>query len=134
MRKLFIAALIIAAAFSVSLGQEIGGGAAQNTDEIPNMGKAPKEPNGIGRLDLRVVDESGNPVKGARAKLESTRTDGYFCESWHSTDAKGVAVLPPIHMGSLKLKIQAKGYRKYEAAVPANSLDEPVRVTLARKK
>ena len=132
MRKLFIAALIIAASFSTGLAQDTG--AAQNTNETPNMGRAPKEPNGIGRLDLRIVDENGNPVKGARALLESNRSDGFFCEAWGTTNDKGVIALPPLHMGSLKLKVKAKGYQKYEAPVATNSLDEPVRVTLARKK
>jgi hypothetical protein len=132
MRKLFIAALIIAAAFSTGLAQDSA--ASQNTNETPNMGRAPQQPNGVGRLDLRVVDENGNPVKGARARLESTRSDGFFCESWGWTDDRGVIALPPLHMGSLKLKVQAKGYRKYEAPVATSSLDEPVRVTLARKK
>jgi hypothetical protein len=132
MRKLFIAALIIVASFSLVMAQDAV--ASQNTNDAPNMGRAPKEPNGIGRLDLRVVDENGNPVKGARARLESTRSDGFFCESWGWTDDRGVIALPPLHMGSLKLKVQAKGYRKYEAPVATNSLDEPVRVTLARKK
>jgi hypothetical protein len=132
MRKLFIVALIIVASFGVSLAQDTGTSA--QADETPNMGKAPKEPNGIGRLDLRVVDESGNPVKGAAARLESTRSDGFFCESWGTTNDKGVIALPPIHMGSLKLKVQAKGYQKYMTTVATNSLDEPVRVTLVRKK
>ena len=133
MRKLSIAALIIAAAFSLGLAQDTG--ASQTTDDAtPNMGQAPTAPNGVGRLDLRVVDESGQPVKGAYAKLASTRSDGYFCESWNSTDAKGVAVLPPIHMGTLKLTIKAKGYQTQKIDVAANSLGEPVRVTLARKK
>jgi hypothetical protein len=131
MRKLFIAALIVAAAFSLSLAQETS--APQNTDETPNMGQMPTQPNGIGRLDLRVVDQSGKPIKGAYAKLESTRSDGYFCESWNSTDAKGVAVLPPIHMGSLKLMVKAKGYQTQKLDVATNSLGEPVRVTLAKK-
>jgi hypothetical protein len=132
MRKLFIAALIIAAAFSTGLAQDTG--APQNGDETPNMGKAPTEPNGIGRLDLRVMDENGKPVKGAYAKLESTRSDGFFCESWNSTDAKGVAVLPPIHMGSLKLIIKAKGYQTQRLDIATVALSEPVRVTLTRKK
>lgn len=132
MRKLFIAALIIAAAFSTGLAQETA--SSQNTNDTPNMGRAPDAPNGVGRLDLRVVDENGNPVRGARARLESTRSDGFFCESWGMTDDRGVIALPPLHMGSLKLKVQAKGYRKYEGAVATNSLNEPVRVTLARKK
>ena len=97
------------------------------------MGAAPKEANGIGRLDLRVVDQDGNPVQNAHGKLESTRTDGYYCESWNDTDERGVAVLPPIHMGTLKLIVKAKGFKKMEIEVPASSLSEPVRVTMVRK-
>jgi hypothetical protein len=132
MRKLFIAALIIAASFSLSLGQSQQD-AGQNGNDIPNMGRAPSQPNGVGRLDLRVVDEDGNPVQGAYAKLESERSDGYFCESWNSTNNKGVAVLPPIHMGELTLVIKAKGYQTLKIDVPASSLSEPVRVTLHKK-
>src|ERR1044071_578701 len=132
MRKLFIAALIIAASFSLSLGQSQQDG-TQNGNDIPNMGRAPSQPNGVGRLDLRVVDESGNPIKGAYAKLESERADGYFCESWNSTNDKGVAVLPPIHMGELTLVIKAKGYQTIKMDVSTSSLSEPVRVTMVRK-
>jgi|SRR5215213_9086640 len=132
MRKLFIAALIIAASFSLSLGQGQQDG-NQNGGDTPNMGRAPSQPNGIGRLDLRIVDENGNPVKGAFAKLESERSDGYFCESWNSTNDKGIAVLPPIHMGHLTLVIKAKGYQTLKIDVPTDSLSEPVRITLHRK-
>jgi hypothetical protein len=132
MRKLFIAALIIAASFSLSLGQGQQDG-NQNGSDTPNMGRAPSQPNGVGRLDLRLVDEDGNPVKGAFAKLESERSDGYFCESWNSTNDKGIAVLPPIHMGHLTLVIKAKGYQTLKIDVPTDSLSEPVRVTLHKK-
>ena len=132
MRKLFIATLIIAASFSLSLGQSQQDG-TQNGNDIPNMGRAPSQHNGVGRLDLRVVDADGNPIKGAYAKLESERSDGYFCESWNSTNDKGVAVLPPIHMGELTLVIKAKGYQTLKMDVPTGSLSEPVRVTLQKK-
>ena len=135
MRKLFLVALITLSAFTAAYAQ---GGAAQQqeqqADEIRSMGRAPREPNGIGRLDLRVVDEDGNPVKGVRAELESRRTDGFLCESWNWTDARGVAVLPPLHMGTLKLTLKAKGFETLKLDVPASSLDQPVRVTLVRKK
>src|SRR5918911_5242767 len=117
MRKFFIAALIVAASFSVGLAQTQEG-APQGSNDIPNMGRAPKEINGVGRLDLRIVDEDGNPVKGAYAHLESERTDGYFCESWNSSDERGVAVLPPIHMGKLSLKVKAKGYETAKLEIP----------------
>ncbi|HYJ47535.1 MAG TPA: hypothetical protein VEV81_13055 [Pyrinomonadaceae bacterium] len=133
MRKLFITALIVAASFSMALGQSQQGGSTPGGDQIPNMGHAPTQPNGVGRLDLRIVDENGNPVEGAFAKLESHRSDGYFCESWNSSNAKGVAVLPPIHMGSLTLIIKAKGFQTLKIEVPVDSLSEPVHVTLHSK-
>ena len=126
----FLAALIIAAAtVSMALAQ----GPTQDPNDPPNMGMAPKVENGIGRLDLRVVDQDGNPIRNAYAKLESTRSDGYFCESWNDSDERGVAVLPPIHMGNLKLIVKAKGFQKLELNVPVSSLDQPVRITLQKK-
>jgi len=133
MRKLFIVSLIIAATFAISLAQ--GGNPSQNPDEPQNMGVAPKAPNAIGRADVRVYDESGNPIRNALVKLESTRSDGYFCETdWGLTNDRGVMVLPPLHMGELKFKVKAKGYRSQELDVPASSLGDPIRVTLVRKK
>jgi hypothetical protein len=129
MRKLIIASLLVASAFgaaSAQTGQTSGG-------EIPNMGRAPKQVDGIGRLDLRVVDENGNPVKGVRADLKSRRGDGFLCESWNWTDARGVAVLPPLHMGNLTLKLSAKGFQTQTVQVSAASLDQPVRVVLHSK-
>ena len=132
MRKLFLATLIIVATFSVAAAQDTSSSSSQS--DIPNMGRAPSEPNGIGRLDARVFDEAGNPVRGAYLKLESERSDGYFCESWNSSDERGVSVLPPLHMGNLKLIVKAKGYETLKLNVPAANLNEPLRVTLVRKK
>jgi len=135
MRKLFITALIVAASLSMALGQsqQQGGSTPNNNNDIPNMGHAPTQPNGVGRLDLRVVDENGNVIYRAFAKLESNRSDGYFCESWNSTDERGVAVLPPIHMGKLTLIVKAKGYETLKMDLDPNSLNDPVHVTLHKK-
>ena len=130
MRKLFLVTFMILVSAAGALAQET---ASQGAGEIPNMGRAPREPNGIGRLDLRVVDEQGNPVQGVRADLKSNRTDGFTCESWNWTDARGVSVLPPLHMGRLTLTLKAKGFETQKVLVPANSLDQPVRVTMIRK-
>ena len=97
------------------------------------MGRAPKQADGVGRLDLRVVDENGNPVQGVRADLKSKRSDGFLCESWNWTDARGVAVLPPLHMGNLTLKLSAKGFQTQTVQVSAASLDQPIRVVLHAK-
>jgi len=131
MRRLFIVSLIVVASFGAAVAQS---GAGQNGAEIQNMGRAPKQTDGIGRLDLRVVDQDGNPVEGVRADLESRRSDGFLCESWNWTDARGVAVLPPLHMGKLTLKLKAKGFETQKVEVATNSLNEPVRVTMVRKK
>ncbi|HEX8188842.1 MAG TPA: hypothetical protein VF586_10855 [Pyrinomonadaceae bacterium] len=125
MRRLLIATLLVVSAF--------GAASAQTNNEIPNMGRAPKQADGVGRLDLRVVDENGNPVQGVRADLQSKRPGGFLCESWNWTDARGVAVLPPLHMGKLTLKIAAKGYQTQTIQVDASSLDQPIRVTLVKK-
>ena len=140
MRKLIFTLLIAAAMFSTGLAQEQQQptNSLQITDDATNMGRAPSEPNGIGRLDLRVVDESGNPVSGAYATLRSiwvkAREGEQLCESFGATDERGAIALPPIHMGTLKLKVKAKGYRTQEIEVPTSTLSQPVRVTLARKK
>lgn len=128
MSKVFSVILIIVATFAIALAQE-----PLRTDDPPSTGVAPKEMNGIGRADVRVRDENGNPIKNAYVKLESTRTDGFFCESWNDTDERGLANLPAIHMGTLKLKIKAKGYQSQELEIPANQLGDPVRVTLKKK-
>ena len=129
MSKVLSAILIIAASFSIALAQE----PTRSNDTLPSQGRAPKVPDGIGRADVRVFDEKGNPIRNAYVRLESTRTDGFFCESWGETDANGVIALLPIHMGSLKLKVKAKGFRPQELEVPAQDLGQPVHVTLKKK-
>ena len=137
MCKIFLVVFTIALFIGAGAAQQTSG---QTTDTPPNMGRAPKQMNGVGRLDLRVSDSQGNPVQGAFAQLESRRTDGYFCEAFSYTDARGVALdqfgrpgMPPLHMGALKLIVKAKGYETFTMDVPHNALSEPVRVTLIRK-
>src|SRR5713226_8950532 len=129
MSKVLSTLLIIAATFAIALSQE----PSQSQNDPPSQGLAPKLPNGIGRADVRVFDESGNPIRNAYVKLESTRSDGFFCESWGDTDERGIIALLPIHMGSLKLRVKAKGYHSLMLDVPADQLAEPVRVTLKKK-
>jgi hypothetical protein len=126
MRRLLIATLLVASAFGAASAQT-------NNNEIPNMGRAPKQADGVGRLDLRVVDANGDPVQGVRADLQSKRSGGFLCESWNWTDVRGVAVLPPLHMGKLTLKLSAKGYQTQKIEVNAADLDQPVRIVLQKK-
>ena len=122
--------LILAAA--VCLSFVAAPAPAQNNPEIPNRGVAPKTADGLGRLDLRVFDSAGRPVRGAQARLTSERRGGFVCETWNTTDARGVAVLPPLHVGSLKLSIKAPGFRAQTLSLAPSDLARPVRVTLAR--
>ena len=128
MSKVLSVLLIIAATFAIALSQE-----PSQSQSPPSRGVAPKVADGIGRADVRVFDESGNPIRNAYVKLESSRSDGFFCESWDNTDERGIAALPPLHMGTLKLKVKAKGFKTQEVEVPAGDLDNPVRVTLKKK-
>ena len=127
MSKMLAAVLFIVAAFSMAVAQE------SSATNPASQGVAPKVENGIGRADVRVFDENGNPIRNAYVKVESTRTEGFFCESWDNTNERGITVLRPIHIGSLKLIVRAKGFQKQELNVPANELGEPVHVTLHKK-
>lgn len=133
MRKLFAACATAALAFTVSISAQDLARNNNNNDAAPNRGHAPKQVNGIGRLDLRVTDTDGNPIQNAYAQLESRRTDGFFCEAYGSTDARGVFAMPPLHMGDLTLKVKAKGYESASVAVDRNALGEPVTVRLVKK-
>jgi hypothetical protein len=128
MSKVLSAIFIVLAACTFAIAQE-----PNRNDDPPSTGVAPKMINGVGRADVRVYDEHGNPIKDAYVKLESSRTDGFFCESWNTTDARGLAALPPLHMGNLKFKIKAKGYQSQEVIVPFGDLGEPIRVTMKHK-
>ena len=68
MRKLLSIALIIAATFAVGLAQEQGvSPQGANDSSIPNMGKAPTQPDGIGRADARIFDESPSETLTSRS-------------------------------------------------------------------
>lgn len=144
MRKHFIRTTVLSAWLGCSLvsgvaAQQNGGAmqggqqSAQTSADIPNMGKAPDRPDGTGRVDMRVFDENGNPVKGAYGKLESRRSDGFICEAWNTTDSRGVAVLPPLHIGTISLTVSAPGFMKQTIDLAPSSIGQPVRVTLVRK-
>jgi hypothetical protein len=125
-RKIFLALAISLSLFGATAAL------AQTGAAIQNRGHAPTRPDGLGRLDLRVADAQGQPIKGAQAKLTSQRPGGFVCETWNSSDANGVAVLPPLHVGKLKLVVKASGYRTQTFEIAPSALSQPVRVTLAR--
>jgi hypothetical protein len=131
MRKLFIAALIIIAAFNFVPAQQ--GSTPQSLENITRLARAPQAVDGLGRAVVIISDKEGNPIKNAYAKLESVWGGDHFCESWGSTNPEGAIALNPIHMGKLKLMVKAKGYETQKLEVDATSLNAPVHVTLAHK-
>lgn len=131
MRKLFASAIIIAATLMVGMAQD--NTSTQSREDIAKLARAPMQADGIGRAVLFVSDADGNPVKGAHATLESTWGRDNFCESFGWTNNEGALALLPIHMGTLKLVVKAKGYQTAKLEVPASSLSEPVKVTMTRK-
>jgi CHAT domain-containing protein/predicted negative regulator of RcsB-dependent stress response len=102
--------------------------------EPPNKGRAPKKLDDLGRMDLRVVDEAGNPIKGAKGRLSTQRPNGIDCDCWEVTNEAGRAVLPPLHIGKvLKLEVNAPGYEPLQQIVPPEQLAAPFKVTLKAK-
>lgn len=132
MRKLFFAAIIIAAAFSLGLAQQ-GGPNEPNMGDPLKLGRAPSAPDGIGRAVVQIKDENGNPIPGASITLDSIWGGDHFCQSYGATDSNGVIALLPIHMGKLKLKVKAKGYRSQVIEIDPSSLNAPVIVKLIKK-
>src|SRR4051812_16242773 len=126
MRKLTLALALCLSLSAASAALAQGGTTA------PNMGHAPASADGVGRLDLRVFDSEGQPVSGAQAKLTSHRPGGLLCETWNSTNANGIAVLPPLHVGSLKLVVKAAGFRAQTINLSPADLAQPVHITLVR--
>lgn len=131
MRKLFIAALIITAAFGFAPAQQDS--TQQSLENITRLARAPQSVDGVGRAVVVVSDKDGNPIQNAYAKMDSVWGGDHFCESWGSTNSQGAIALNPIHMGKLKLMVKAKGYETQKIEVDAGSLSAPVHVTLARK-
>jgi hypothetical protein len=132
MRKLFFAALIVIAAFSLGLAQQ-GPNDNKSTEELLRMGRAPGATDGIGRAVIEVEDEQGNPVPVAYVTLSSIWGSDNFCESYGGVNRDGVIALLPIHMGKLKLKVKAKGYKTYETVIDPGTLSAPVVVKLEKK-
>lgn len=128
MRKLFFAVLIIAAAFSLGLAQQ-----GPNMGDPLKMGRAPSGPDGIGRAVIQVKDANGNPIPGANVTLDSIWGGDHFCQSYGGVNSDGVIALLPIHMGKLKLKVKAKGYKTQVIEIDPSALNEPVVVTLVKK-
>lgn len=131
MRKLFLSALIIAAAFSIGMAQDDV--SSMSREEIAKFARAPIETEGVGRAAVFVSDVNGNPIKAAYASLESIWGRDNLCESFGWTNKNGAIALLPIHMGTLKLIVKAKGYETAKVEVAARSLSEPINVTLSRK-
>lgn len=100
------------------------------------LGHAPRPRNPTVRMDLRVVDETGQPVRGVKTKLWSERqSNGLSCETIHTTDPCGGVLMNPIHITkTLRLKLEAKGFEPQMIQVDPSQLDKPFRAVMQTKK
>jgi len=106
-----------------------------NTTE-GTLGHGPRGRNPSVRMDLRVVDETGKPVQGVKTKLWSERqSNGFLCETFHTTDALGKVLMDPIHFTkTLQLKLEARGFEPQMIQVEPSQLDKPFRAVMQAKK
>lgn len=108
--------------------------ANNNPADPPNEGHAPQYPGGSGRMDLRVFDQNGNPVKNVQARLLSRNPAGlpknFSCESNKTTNEWGRALMDPLHIGRLTLTLKANGYQPMEVPVTPEQLQQPLRITM----
>ena len=115
------------AANSLSTGPMQDGG--------PTLGRGPTARSRSVRMDLRVVDQNGNPVNGAKTKLWSERqSNGFLCETSHFTDVAGKVLMDPIHITrTLTLQVEAKGFEPLKVSVDPDSLARPFRAVMQAK-
>ncbi len=104
-----------------------------NVPNTPNQGVAAKRPDDIGRVDLRVFDQNGNPVHAAKAKIESIRPNNLLCSNEGLTDLAGRLLFAPLHMGKVTLDVKARGFDPLKMALAPESFGQPLRVVLQGK-
>jgi hypothetical protein len=111
-------------------------GCGGNNSTGGTLGHGPRERNPSVRMDLRVVDETGNPVQGVKTKLWSERqSNGLSCETIHTTDPCGGVLMDPIHITkTLQLKLEAGGFEPQMIQVEPAQLDRPFRAVMQAKK
>ncbi|MFL6230797.1 MAG: CHAT domain-containing protein [Pyrinomonadaceae bacterium] len=109
---------------------------ANNQPNQPTLGHGPSNSRAPSvRMDLRVVDQDGNPINGVKAKLESERgSNGLKCDCEHVTDVDGSILMDPIHFThTLKLTLSAKGFDPLQINVNPSDLNQPYKVVLQAK-
>jgi len=111
------------------------GAAAANNPSEGTLGHGLRGRNPSVRMDLRVVDQNGNPVPGVKSKLWSERqSNGFSCECSHTTDALGRVLMDPIHFTkTLQLKLEAKGFEPQTFQVDPSQLDKPYKAVMKAK-
>jgi hypothetical protein len=107
-----------------------------NNSSEGTLGHGPRPRNPTVRMDLRVVDETGRPVRGVKTKLWSERqSNGLLCETVHMTDPCGGVLMDPIHITkTLQLKLEARGFEPQMIQVDPAQLDRPFRAVMQAKK
>ncbi|MDX6709822.1 MAG: hypothetical protein QOH96_838 [Blastocatellia bacterium] len=131
-----VSAFAATAAASLSSCMKTGN-QGNNTDydpaNPPNQGHSPATPYGSGRLDLRITNEQGEPIKGVKAQLQSKRPGDIYCDCWDTTDDFGRALMPPLHIApEVKLVLNTPGLPSQKISLKAADLASVVRVVLSK--
>lgn len=128
------AAMILLGIGIASVGSGSKVGFAQQ-GEPPNRGVAAAV-GGVGRLDIRVLDESDHPVNRAYAVFTSKqivgRKKGGACDSWDYTNEQGYVVLPPLQIGELSLMVYKKPFKRLFMSLQPDQLGSRVIVRLKK--
>jgi CHAT domain-containing protein/tetratricopeptide (TPR) repeat protein len=130
------AALALAACPAFSPNNSNSNNSANNSPNEPTLGHGPSNSRSPSvRMDLRIVDQDGNPINGVKAKLESERgSNGLKCDCEHVTDVDGSILMDPIHFTrTLKLTLSAKGFEPLQLNVNPSDLNQPYKVALQAK-
>ncbi|HEX8499294.1 MAG TPA: hypothetical protein VF659_01790 [Pyrinomonadaceae bacterium] len=109
-------------------------GCGSDNPAAGTLGHGPRGHNSV-RMDLRVVDATGKPVRGVNTKLWSERQgNGLFCETAHTTGDCGNVLMDPIHVTkTLQLELKAKGFQPQVIQVDPAQLDRPFQVVMQTK-
>ncbi len=89
------------------------------------------------RYAVRVLDAAGGtPIRGAEVRVESRAESGPVSTFAVTTGEDGVAVIPPLRPGSVRLVANAHGYREgsVEAPVPEDAGERELEIRLEREE
>ena len=131
-----VAGLLILGAFHIPTGPGAMARSSLDQEGDPPVRGVAAAVGQVGVLDLRVLDDKGNPVDRALAVFASKQTvgrkKGGLCESWDYTNRQGYVVLPPLQIGEISLSVYKRKYKRVYMDLQPSQLAN--RIVVALKK